>query len=268
MSWLKFTLLIFAAYIAVNTIFAVIYYSIGVDELTNTVSKNEWQKFLFAFFFSSQSLTTVGYGRVAPVGIGASSVAALESMIGLLGFALATGLLYGRFSRPNAKLLQSRNILIAPYKKGAALMFRIANMRRTQLVDVDLQITYKRVVIENEKEVRQFSPLHLENHRMNMFPLSWTVIHSITPESPLWGKRLEDFVNEDLEILIYFKGYDETFSNSVHYRLSYKASEMVWGAKFLPNFDEIAGAPTIHYLNKISDYEHVDLPDFTQSASA
>lgn len=261
MSWLKFILIVFATYIAVNTFFALLYYAIGTENLTNSTGGTGWKRFLDAFFFSSQSLTTVGYGRVAPISVAASTLAAFESMIGLLGFALATGLLYGRFSRPNAKILNSKNILMAPHGDGTALMFRIANKRESQLVDVEIQVTLKRNTVENGNEVRQFIPLVLESNRLNMFPLSWTLVHPVNEKSPLWGKTLNDFINEDMEVLIYFKAYDETFSNSVHFRLSYKATELVWGAKFILNFEEVAGGPTIHHLNRVSDYEKAELPE-------
>lgn len=259
-SWLKFSMVILTFYLAMNTVFACIYYLIGVENLTNTSVESGWYQFMDAFLFSSQSITTVGYGRVAPLGIAAGSVAALESLCGLLGFALVTGLLYARFSRPNAKIIRSKNILLAPYRNHTALMFRIANMRETQLVDVEVQVTLKRNVIENEKAVRQFTPLHIINPKMNMFPLSWTVIHVITEESPLWGKTADDFITDDVEVLIYFKGYDESFSNTVHARMSYKGSELVAGAQFVLNFEERSGGATIHYLNRLSDYEKIDLP--------
>lgn len=266
MSWMKFSALVLLFYIFLNTLFAILYYLIGTENLTNTATGSEWHKFMDAFFFSSQSLTTVGYGRVAPVGAVASSVAALESLCGLLGFAVVTGLLYGRFSRPNAKIIRSKNILIAPYHNGTALMFRIANKRESQLVDVEVQTTLKGLAMENGKEVRQFIPLHLESHRLNMFPLSWTLIHVINKESPLWGKTHEDFIKEDMEVLIYFKGFDETFSNNVHARMSYKGDELISGARFILNFEERSGGPTIHYLNRLSDYEMVPLPDVPQAA--
>lgn len=268
MSWLKFSILVLTFYVVVNTIFAFIYYLIGTEYLTHTATDTEWHKFIDAFFFSSQSLTTVGYGRVAPTDTAASTVAALESMCGLLGFALATGLLYGRFSRPNAKILRSKNILIGPHHNGTALMFRIANMRESQLVDVEVQVTLKRLAMENEKEIRQFIPLILESHRLNMFPVSWTLIHMINKDSPLWGKTVEDFIEEDVEILIYFKGYDETFSDTVHARMSYKGDELVLGAKFILNIEEKPGGPTIHYLNRLSDYEEVPLPEFPKAAAS
>lgn len=211
-------------------------------------------------FFSAQSLTTVGYGRVAPVGIPQSLVAAIESMVGLLGFALATGLLYGRFSKATAKIIHSKNILISPYQDGIGLMFRIANIRETQLVEVEVQVTISKIMTENDKEIRRFYPLELERSKISMFPLSWVIVHPINESSLLFGKTSEDLYKEDMELLVYFKAYDQTFSQNVHYRISYRAEDLVWGAKFTINFQSQADGPTLHYLDRIGEFEKVQLP--------
>jgi len=260
MPWLKFNLLVLSFYASVNTIFACIYFAIGTQHLTNIEGTTEWEKFLDAFFFSAQSLTTVGYGRVAPVGIPASAIAAVESLAGLLGFALATGLLYGRFSRPRAKIVRSKNMIMAPYKEGVGLMFRIANGRKTQLIDVEVLVTLSRIEIENGKEIRRFYPLELERGRIAMFPMAWTIVHPVSEGSPLYAKTQHDFEKEDMEILVSFKAYDDTFSNQVHTRLSYKSNDLVWGAKFVMMFEQQEDGSTVHYLNKISDFDRVELP--------
>jgi inward rectifier potassium channel len=260
MPWLKFNLLVFSFYAFVNTLFACFYFAIGTQYLTNIEGNTKWEKFLDAFFFSAQSLTTVGYGRVAPVGIPASAIAAVESLVGLLGFALATGLLYGRFSRPSAKIVRSKNMIMAPYKDGVGLMFRIANGRKTQLIDVEVIVTLARIEIEDGKEMRRFYPLELERSRIAMFPMAWTIVHPITGESPIYGKSQHDLQKEDTELLVSFKAYDDTFSNLVHTRISYKYSDLVWGAKFVMMFEQREDGSTLHYLNKISDFDRVDLP--------
>jgi len=265
MPWLKFNMLVITAYTIVNTFFAVIYFLIGTQHLTNIEGATEWEKFLDAFFFSAQSLTTVGYGRVAPVGIPASSVAAVESLVGLLGFALATGLLYGRFSRPTAKIVHSKNMIMAPYLDGTALMFRIANGRKTQLVEVEVTVTMGKIMTENGKEIRRFFPLSLERSKIAMFPMAWTVVHPITEESPAYGKSQHDYVRDDIELLIYFKAYDETFSDTVHHRISYKAHDLVWGAKFVINYEQLPDGSTLHHLNKVGDFERVPLPATAQA---
>ena len=142
--------------------------------------------------FLQRALTTVGYGRVAPVGIPASAIAAVESLVGLLGFALATGLLYGRFSRPRAKIVHSKNMIMAPYKEGVGLMFRIANGRKTQLIDVEVLVTLSRIEIEGGKEIRRFYPLELERSRIAMFPMAWTIVHPVSEGSPLHAKTQHD----------------------------------------------------------------------------
>ena len=260
MSWSKFTLLVITSYTMVNTFFAVIYFLIGTQHLTNIEGNTEFERFLDAFFFSAQSLTTVGYGRVAPVGIAASSVAAIESLTGLLGFALATGLLYGRFSRPTAKIVHSKNMIMAPYQNGIALMFRIANGRKTQLVEVEVSVTLGKIVSEKGIEIRRFFPLTLERNKIAMFPMAWTVVHPITEESPVYNKTQHDYEREDIELLIYIKAYDETFSDTVHHRISYKAHDLVWGAKFVINYEQLPDGSTLHHLNKVGEFERVELP--------
>ena len=112
MSWMHFSLIIFAFYFTVNLIFAFIYFYIGIEHLGGIIGSTLKDKFFEAFFFSTQTFTTVGFGRINPIGNAASTVAAIESLIGLMAFALATGLLYGRFSRPNVKLIRSENAVI------------------------------------------------------------------------------------------------------------------------------------------------------------
>jgi inward rectifier potassium channel len=260
MPWWKFNIIIVLIYLVMNTLFAVIYYAIGTNNLTNIEGVTQWEKFLDTFFFSAQSLTTVGYGRVAPVGIPESTVAAFESMIGLLGFALATGLLYGRFSKANAQITHSKNVLIAPYQGGTGMMFRIANIRQTQLVEVEVQVTLAKIAREGGREIRRFFPLELERSKIAMFPLSWTVVHPITEDSLLYNKSMDNLKHDDVELLVYFKAYDETFSQTVHHRISYRAEDFIWGARFILNFEAQPNGPTIHYLNKIGDYEMAELP--------
>ncbi len=260
MPWRKFNLLVISFYTIVNTLFAYIYYLLGTDALTNIDGHTKLEKFLDAFFFSAQSLTTVGYGRVAPIGLTSSSVAAVESLVGLLGFALATGLLYGRFSRPSAKIVRSRNMVMAPFKEVMGLMFRIANGRKTQLIDVEVIVTLSKIAVEDGKELRRFYPLELERNKIAMFPMAWTIVHPVTESSPLYGKTLSDFKTEDMEILVSIKAYDDTFANMVHTRIAYKYDDLEWGAKFVLMFEQKEDGSTIHYLNRISEFERVELP--------
>jgi inward rectifier potassium channel len=235
MSWPKFILLILLNYTVANLLFAAIYFFIGTEHLSGMDgSTSGAHRFMEAFFFSSQTLTTLGYGRVAPVGAKASSVAAIESMLGLLGFALATGLLYGRFSRPQAKIIFSEHAIIAPYKGGAGLMFRTANMRRNQLIEVEIDVTM--AYFEKGANIRSFTALPLERRKINLFPLSWTIVHPIDENSPFFGVSEEELNDMKAELIILMKAFDDTFSQTVYSRSSYKSTEIKYGRKFLPMF--------------------------------
>jgi inward rectifier potassium channel len=127
-------------------------------------------------------------------------------------------------------------------------------------VDADVQITLNKVDLINGEYKRMFYPLKLERHHSNMLPLSWTIVHPINHESPLYNLGQEDWVKQDIEVLVYFKAFDEMFNNHVHARISYKGANLVWGARFLLNFEESADGVPIHYVNRIDDYEMVTLP--------
>ena len=221
MPWWKFNLLVFTFYITVNILFALVYYFVDPDHLNGMVYNSEFEKFAEVFFFSAQSLTTVGYGRLNPSGYFDSTLASIESLIGLLGFALATGLLYGRFSRPLARILFSKNMVVAPYKGITALMFRVANRTKSELVDIQASVILSYVIQENGKPIRKFSNLKLELTKVNLLSTSWTIVHPIDEESPLYNWKEADFKKNDLEVLALLQAYEETFSQTVHTRTSY-----------------------------------------------
>ncbi|MEI7801105.1 MAG: ion channel [Bacteroidota bacterium] len=266
MSWRKFSVMVFIGFLIINSFFATIYFLIGANHFPGMDLTSESTKCLDAFFFSAQTLTTVGYGRISPHGFWASSVAAIESLVGLLSFALATGLLYGRFSRPQAKILHSAIALMAPYKiTQRGLMFRIANMRRNILNEVEASVTISMMVDETNGPIRRFYPMELEAKMIRFFPLSWTIVHPINEKSPIYAWTKEDLEKADVEILVYLKAYDETFSQNVHTRFSYRHDEIIWGAKFIRNFEiNQAGGFTHHYLDRISDFEHATLPELVE----
>lgn len=264
MSWPRFILLIFVAYAIANLLFAGIYYLMGPEKLSmDTSHMHEGEKFMEVFFFSSQTLTTLGYGRIAPVGWLASTLSSIEAMLGLLGFALATGLLYGRFSRPQAKLLYSDNAVIAPYRGITGLMFRTTNMRRNQLIEVEVDVNVG--FYEPGSKTRNFLPLTLERRRINLFPTSWTIVHPINEESPFYGRTAEELEEMKVEIFAFVKAFDETFSQTVYSRTSYRASEVIYGAKFQPMFAPQPNGKTLLDLRLINAIEKVALPETVQA---
>lgn len=141
LSWFKFFLVVLLFYILVNLVFAFIYYFLGVEHLAGMLTNTELEKFGEAFFFSAQTFTTVGYGRISPTGFATSAIAAFQALIGLLSFAVATGLMYGRFSKPTAYLKFSKNAIVAPYKGITALMVRVAPFKNTTLTDAEARLT-------------------------------------------------------------------------------------------------------------------------------
>jgi len=258
-----FILTVFCVYTTLNLIFACIYFSLGRESLSGTqVPDTITERFLQAFFFSSQTLTTVGYGHISPSGFVTNVVASLESFIGIMSFALVTGMFYARFSRPEAFIRFSHNFLVAPFKGGRALMFRLATFKNNHLTDAEAQITAAVRVEENGKIVTKFFPLILEINRINSLALSWTVVHPLDAKSPFADYAEHDFYNNKIEMMVTIKAFDDHFSNTVQQRTSYNRDEMVYGAKYIPMYERAeSGAYTELRLNKIDAYEKMSLPE-------
>ncbi|MFN0081057.1 MAG: ion channel [Ferruginibacter sp.] len=262
-SW-RFFMIILFFYISVNLFFTLIYYSIGVEHLSGLGLHTEGEKFMEAFFFSTQTYTTVGYGRISPTGFAMNAVSSFHALIGLLSFAVATGLMYGRFSRPRAFIKFAKNTLISPYKDMTALMIRLAPFKNATLTDAEVKITLVLITEEEGKPVNRFFNLDLELKTVNALTLSWTIVHPITEESPLYNFTESDFANSKGEVIVFLKAFDDMFSNTVIARSSYTMQEFVYGAKFIPMFHrDHDRATTILDLDKLSLLEKVELPKNT-----
>lgn len=234
--WAAFLGWVFLGYMAVNTMFALAYFSIGPGQLQGGDAATGTGRFFNAFFFSAHTLSTVGYGSISPRGMEANIVAALESLVGVLGFALATGLLFGRVSRPSAKIGFSEQMLIAPYLDITSLQFRVVNRRANDLVELEARVMLMTVEMQDGKQIREYKLLKLEREKVLFLPLTWTVVHPIDDQSPLWGKTQDDLKLLQAEVLIMIKGYDDTFSQTVLSRHSYRGEEVLWGRRFAPAF--------------------------------
>lgn len=261
LSWSGFFGIILFFYIVENLLFTSLYFLVGYKQLTGIMSVTTWKIFKEVFFFSTETFTTVGYGRVNPLGDGAHLIAALESMTGFLSFALVTGLLYGRFTRPRAYLAFSDKALISPYKDGTALMFRIVPYKiNHHLTDARIVVNLGFMVVEEDQPVYKFFQLKLERSRIDTFSMNWTVVHPIDEESPLLNFSLEDMKNADIEIYVQVMGFNHVFSNLVMQQTSYTYAEIVWGAKFKPMYKEAEdGTTTILQIDRLNDYEKVSL---------
>lgn len=253
MSWLRFAGLIMAYYLVINLVFSSLYMAVGLDNLEGTTGESPLMKFMDGFFFSAQTVTTLGYGRISPVGTAASTIAAIESLVGLMGFALATGLIYGRFSRPIARIKFSESMVVAPYRDIKGLMFRLANERSSELIELEMQVVYS--FVDGESGKRKFLPLELELNKINFLSLSWTVVHPIDENSPLTGKSKEEFEHEDAEFLVMVKAFDDSFSTNVYQRTSYKYWDVVFDAKFT-NIVHAGADQKLHIdISRIGEYE-------------
>ncbi|MGR3809159.1 ion channel [Jiulongibacter sp. NS-SX5] len=258
MHWLKFGMVILLFYFFLNSIFAGIYYLIGVEHLQGISVEHGMNAYWEAFFFSSQTLTTVGYGQISPVGYIASFAATLEAFLGLLTFAIMTGLLYGRFSRPNPRIRYSENALISPYLNITGFMFRMANERHNQLMEVEVTIMFTRNELEDGELKRKYYSLPLERNKIKYLATSWTVVHPITKDSVLYGETPESLAESDGEFLISVAAINDTMSDPVHSQKSYLYDELVWGAKFYPVLKDVDGRYQID-LADIGNYEMAEL---------
>lgn len=227
-TWTRFMGLVVASYLLCNALFAAAYVLCGPGALVGAGEPG----FARAFFFSVETFSTIGYGTIGPAGLGANLLVTAEALAGLLWLALATGLLFARFSRPNAKVLFSRSAVIAPYRGGTGFEFRIANARSSQLVEVEAKVLFTRFEEKGGRSVRRFHPLSLERDSVVFLPLAWTIVHPIDETSPLRGLTRDDLRASDAEFLVLLTGVDETFQQRVHARSSYKWDEVAWGAKF------------------------------------
>jgi len=250
MPWWKFFLNVLAIYVTLNTIFAIGYIAFGSQALVGDAGV---PLFLRAYFFSVHTLATIGYGNVSPHGLAANLLVTIESLVGLMSFALVTGLVFARFARPTASIIYSRQALIAPFRGGRAFMFRIMNARDNELVELHASVVMSRF----ENGQRRYHPLSLDRERVTFFPLNWTVVHPIDENSPLYGWDEHMLQHSEAEFLILLTATDETFAQVVHNRSSYTTDEVIWSARFLPLMDaDSDGVPRLR-LERFHDFERV-----------
>jgi len=259
-SW-KFFGALFVFYLSVNFIFGCIYFFIGRSQFQGVQAVTNFQVFKEMFFFSTETYTTVGYGRVNPTGDAANSVAAFESMLGFLSFAIATGLLYGRFSKPKASLFFSKNALISPYGGDKGFMFRFASYKDNHtLTNVDIKVNVALLVEDNGKMVFKFYDLDLERSHVESLPMNWTVVHPMNQQSPLFEYSWEDMKKADLEIYVSVRAFDDVYSNVVQQRTSYTYHEILFDRKFVQMYRESDdGKTTIVELNRLDEHKEIIL---------
>jgi inward rectifier potassium channel len=177
-----------------------------------------------------------------------------------MALAIATGLLFGRFSRPAARLAFSKQMLVAPYQSGTSLQFRVANRRSNNLMEVEARVLLSTVEPMDQGPTRKFRYLTLERRIIQFLPLSWTIVHPIDESSPLFGQGPEFLALHEAEFLITIKAFDDTFNQTVHVRHSYRFDEVVWGARFVPAFEPDAQGEMLLDLSRLSEFAPVQNP--------
>lgn len=247
-----------AGYVVTNVFFAALYWLAGPDALAGAATE-PLLRFEDCLFFSVQTLATIGYGRLVPNTRGANMLVAAEALVGLLGFAILSALLFARFTRPTAKITFSRNALIAPYRDGWALMFRLANLRNHDLTDVHAVVSFARWIDAGGVRQRRFDQLALERESIMFMPLHWVIVHPIREDSPLRGFSAQSLVAADPEIICLISAADETFAQTVHSKTSYDKSDIVWGARFRDMYLADIDRVSID-LARLSDFDRVEAP--------
>jgi inward rectifier potassium channel len=236
MPWWQFFALCFGWYVFANVVFALAYLACGSGALVSTSAGISEHPFWRAFFFSVETISTIGYGNVVPTGLAANFVVAVEALAGLAGFAIVTGLLFARISRPTANVLFSSHAVVAPYQGMTALEFRVANARSNELIEVSAKVIVSRFEEVDGVHTRRYYPCKLERDGVVFLPLTWTVVHPIDQDSILHGETSESLRTSNMEVLVLLKAFDETFSTIVQTRTSYAFDDIVWGARFANAF--------------------------------
>jgi inward rectifier potassium channel len=246
-------MLIIGSYVLINIIFGVLYWVVGIEDI-GIRHDTSVEDLLESIYFSAQTFSTVGYGRANPGSHMANFIALSEMLVGMMYLALAAGLLFARFSRPVAKIIFSKKAVIAPYRDGKAFMFRLSNAKANLLLDVEVKVLLVMNKMDQGNVVRKFYDLPLEMNLINMLALSWTVVHPINENSPLDQVNQKELVDSKAEFMILVKGLNNTLSQQVHARTSYKPENIEWDAKFSPIFSDKRGK-TIISMDKIGQYE-------------
>ena len=258
LSWWQFFIFIITGYSLLNVLFGAVYVMIGIEEIT--VSKGNFiDDFLNGFFFSAQTLTTVGYGGIAPKGVTANTIAAFEAMIGLLSFSFITGLLYGRFSKAKASIRFSENLILRDFKEDRALMFRLMNRRKTVMIEPEVSVTLS--ISEKDKNgeyKRKFYQLKLERDKIMYLPTVWTIVHEIDEGSPLKQYSNKEIERMDGKLYVLIQYHEESFGQKVYQISSYDFSTLEIDKKYVPSYYFNENGFTVLDHEKLSKVESMN----------
>src|SRR5580692_1361860 len=261
-SWPALLLQIVLAFVLMNFLFGFLYY------LNGGIENARPDRFSDYFFFSVETIATIGYGKMSPVTMFSEILMSFEAVCGLINFALITGLIFAKFSRPTARVRFSRMAVISKRDGVPSLMFRMANVRSSQIVDAQIHLAFSRDERTREGEyVRRFYDLELTRYRNAIFAYSWTVVHPIQPGSPIYGVTAEDILKADTELTVSVTGFDEVFSQTVYARYTYRATDIIWGARLSDIINENAEPGSRFDFAKFDQVEPADPPIWSQESA-
>jgi len=245
-----FLALAIAAFVAINALFALGYM------LTGGVTGARPGSFLDAFFFSVETISTVGYGELAPASAPAHTLVTTECFVGLFNLAIVTGLLFARFSKPTARVMFSQNAVVTVHEGQPTLMFRAANKRRNRIVEAEVSLSMLRDSVTAEGvAMRGFEPMQTIRARTPVFYLTWQVMHRIDEASPLFGETKRSLAARRAELVVVLRGLDETFSQTIHARTSYPANRVVWDRRLADMFSIDGEGRTVIDYTRFHDLE-------------
>ena len=253
--WIGFFAILMGAYIVCNAIFAVLFWINGIDEIFGIYPSTLVEELYHCFFFIVQTFTTLGYGRIGPIGIGANIIASLNAFAGLLTFALATGLFFARFSKPTSSIKFSNNILMTPFaNEFQSIQLRIINGSHTKMTDMQARLLFTWLEQEDGKFRRKFERLDLFIDSIYLFPLNWTIVHVIDKDSPLNGKSKEWYAERNAELILIVKGFDDTYSQFITDYRGYDLNKLIVNARFKTMY-MIKKEKTILDMSLLDSYE-------------
>jgi inward rectifier potassium channel len=257
LSWARFGAAVLGYFTVINALFALGYLGIGYQAglLGAPLVSTWWERFLDAFFFSVQTFTSVGYGVISPKGIASGFLSSFEALAGVLTFAVITGLVYARFSRPTARILFCEAAIITPPDEQTGLrrfMVRIANERTNTIIDMSARLLLSVMLPDF---TRRYYLLDLERATIMFLPLNWTLVHDITPESPLYELTPDDLAQQNAEIVVVLRGFDDTFAQDINTRCSYTHAEVRWHHRFVRPYRTTEAGETLLDLALLSATE-------------
>ncbi|MDQ6765374.1 MAG: ion channel [Verrucomicrobiota bacterium] len=261
LSWPRFALALVGAYLTLNLIFATAY-AIGgacIGEMTPG-------SFPGAFFFSVETLATVGYGHMYPATVYGHVVVTIEIIVGMIWIAVITGVIFVRFSRPTARILFSNSVLIGNFNGEPTLMFRVANLRHTSMVEAQFRMIYSRDERMREGDVvRRFYELAVFPPRMISFPAALTIRHTINEQSPLHGLTVEDLERDDAFFLASAVSTETVMAASVQSQQDYSWADVRFGERFVDIYTEREGRRLTVDYGRLHETEPVPTADRASS---